>query len=83
MDVDFHLLVPQSDEDLYNQWQTAIQHGLPESLKSHFYFVRTRLDDLPGTRFDAIVSPASCYGRMGEFMSFYFIYESVLADGGG
>lgn len=66
MNVDFHLLVPQNDDELYGHWQASVQQELPDDLKRHFCFIRTRLNDLPGTRFDAIVSPANSYGRLGE-----------------
>lgn len=66
MDIDFHLIVPASDDQLFNEWKNALDKVLSQPLRSRLHFVRARLNDLPGTRFDAIVSPANSYGRMGE-----------------
>ena len=66
MDLTFHLIIPSSDNDLYVDWKDAIDRELSPSLRDKFHFVRARLGDLPGTKFDAIVSPANSYGRMGE-----------------
>lgn len=68
MDVIFHLIVPSNDDELYKSWKQALDELLPESLRSRFTFVRERLEHLSGVHFDAIVSPANSYGRMGAYL---------------
>lgn len=67
MDIEFHLIVPERSQELYDEWQRALNEHVPPNLRRQFHFVRSLLNDLPGTRFDAIVSPANSYGRMGAF----------------
>ncbi|KAL5522685.1 hypothetical protein ACEPAG_8703 [Sanghuangporus baumii] len=64
MDVQFHLIVPSNDNKLYDEWKSALDRELSPSLRNKFDFVRARLENLPNTKFDAIVSPANSYGRM-------------------
>ena len=66
MDIDFHLIVPEYDNKLYDEWRSVLDKEIPLPLRGRFHFVRSRLQDLPGTKFDAIVSPANSYGRMGK-----------------
>ena len=66
MDITFNLIVPAPGEELPIAWPMALDQMLPSPLTSRFRFVRAKLQSLPPeTRFDAIVSPANSYGRMG------------------
>lgn len=76
MDLTFHLIVSPRDDALYTSWKEALDELLPDSLRSKFNFVRERLENISGVRFDAIVSPANSYGRMGEHLK----YEAALAS---
>ena len=69
MNVDFWLLVPSSNEELYAEWRAALNKALSPDVLARFRFVRARLgvDLPPDVKFDAIVSPANSYGRMGEY----------------
>ncbi|TDL25138.1 macro domain-like protein [Rickenella mellea] len=65
LSIDFLLIVPQRENELYNTWKTALNSKLPSALANRFSFLRCKLNDLlPDTRFDAIVSPANSYGRL-------------------
>lgn len=68
MNVDFYLIVSSSNEELYSIWRDALTKLLSPVLQSHFHFLRANLgvDLPPEVKFDAIVSPANSYGRMGE-----------------
>lgn len=70
MDIKFYLIVSPYDEELYTSWKEALDELLPDTLRSKFSFVRKRLKDISGDRFDAIVSPANSYGRMGECLKY-------------
>lgn len=66
MDITFNLIVPDTGEELFIAWRRALDEMLPSPLRARFRFVRAKLQSLPPeTRFDAIVSPANSYGRMG------------------
>ena len=66
MNIEFQLIVPESSQELYDEWQRALDEFVPLTIRSQFHFVRSTLNDLPGTRFDAIVSPANSYGQIGR-----------------
>ena len=69
MNIEINLIITPTNDELFQEWKNAINKVIPPPLRNRLHFVRAKLDDLPGTRFDAIVSPANSYGRMGESSS--------------